>query len=412
MKRQYFLLIVIAGGIIGVLTLLFFIFSNPYERLNPPEPQVPAQIAQELPPIADQAVDTELISALTKETIGVTTGIDGLRLVFYDKSDSKIKVSEYDGTGEQELSDTLLGVEAMGVAPTKEKAWLRLTDPETSEAITLVYDFRVKEAVRLENGIQTIDWSPDGLELVYFVERQGAAPALKIVEANGIEPRTVRDNFSVQDPVIDWYGQDALAYWLAPSSTRPSSTISLTTRGANAVQLAPEGIAQQVKFSPDGQFALIGQNNPDSGKPQLLLGVTAERDLQVLPLTTWLDKCTWLDDSARILCFVPRNLPGGFTYPEDDDGSLDYGDQLWVIDAATAKPQLIYDVPQTIKDARDPFASQNGSRLNFLIRPDGVLASLDLTDKLVAPTIPSENTNQTNTANTANTANSPGGSTD
>ncbi|MFO0705066.1 MAG: hypothetical protein U0517_03860 [Candidatus Andersenbacteria bacterium] len=395
MRRSYFFLIVIVGGILAVLTTLFFVFDNPYRRLNPePTPVVTAPtLDDQLPPSAGEATDTELITVLELPTIGLTTGVDGLRLVFYDKDSSKIEVTEFDGTGLQELSDTLLGVEAMELSPAKDKAWMRLTDPETKDLITLVYDFRAKEAVRLENGIKAIDWSPDGSELLYYVDRSGSAPALKRVKANGVEPRTVRQGFTVQNPVLAWYAEDQLAYWLSPSSTRPSSIITMNLSGNNAVELAATAPAAQALFSPDGTYALLAQNNPTTGKPQLALSTTADRTTSALPLTTWLDKCTWMNDSARILCFVPRDLPGNFVYPESDTGANAYRDQLWVIDAATAKPQLIYDVPGSITDATKPFASTNGSRLNFISRASGTVVSLELADKLVAPTTPNASTN-------------------
>ncbi len=149
---------------------------------------------------------------------------------------------------------------------------------------------------------------------------------------------------------------------------------------------------------------LIGQNDVATGKPKLLLGSTTDHKLKTLALTTWLDKCTWMADSGRILCFVPRDLPGGFTYPDDDKGANTYRDQLWVIDAATAKPQSVYDVPGSITDATRPFAAHNGSRLNFLSRASGTIISLDMADKLVAPTAPDQAANDV-TNNTANAAN-------
>jgi|GEM_PF-6035879 len=406
MRRGLFFFIVALCGVMAVLTILFFIFDNPYRRLNP-APEAPVdQSADEnaLPPLAVDADSTELLTVWLGKVVGMSTGVDGLRLVFYDADKSKIAVTEFDGTGYQELSDTLLGVEDMALSPTKEKAWLRLVDPEAKEIVTLVYDFRAKEAARLENGIQAIDWSPDGSELLYYVERAGAAPALKIVSANGVEPRTIRDGFSVQGPVLDWYGESQIAYWLKPSSTRPSSIITMSTAAENATELTESAPSQQALFSPDGRFVLVSQNNPQTGKPELSLGTTADQSFAALPLTTWVDKCTWMDDSARLLCFVPRDLPGGFTYPEDNDGSLTYRDQLWVVDAATAKPQLIYDVPASITDATQPFAAGNGSRLNFLSRGSSTIISLDIEDKLVAPTTPDVTTQPIdNTVNTSNT---------
>ena len=413
MRRSYFFAIVIAGGVVVIFTLLFFIFDNPYSRLNPTPEVVIDQIDldMQLPPLANQTADVELITVWTGAALGMTTGVDGQRLVFYDQDKKKIVVTEFDGSGIQELSDTLLGVERMDVSPTREQAWLRLTAPETQEAITLVYDFRAQEAVRLENGIKSIDWSPDGSELAYYVEREGASPAIKIVARNGIEPRTVRDAVTVQDPIIDWYAPDALAYWLAPSSTRPSSVITMNTFGQNAVELSGSVPAQQALFSPDGTYALVSFNDPTTSKPVMQLSTTADRTLQTLPLTTWIDKCTWMDDSARALCFVPRDLPGGFTYPEDDDATRSYRDQLWLIDAATARPQLIFETQESIADARLPFAAQTGTRLNFWVRASDTagagragltVVSLDISDKVISPSVPGsdqpDTTQETNNA--------------
>jgi hypothetical protein len=409
MRRSVFIGIVVVGGIMIVLAVLFLVMRNPYREINPVASESNQVPLLEQPLKAEESAEEELITVLSQRILGATTGIDGVRLVYFDQTENKIKASEFDGTGQQDLSEQLLGVVAMEVAPSKDRAWLQIDDPETDERITLIYDFRAREAVRLENGIQAIDWSPDGASLVYYLEREGSAPSLKIVSSSGLEPRSLRDNFVLQDPVLEWYGQDDIAFWLQPSSARPSAVVTLKTNGTQAIELSDEAAGQQALFSPDGQKALISFNDPDTDRPVISMLDIATREFTQIELSTWIDKCAWTATSDRALCFVPQDLPAGFVYPDDAAKGLNFKDRLWSIERDTAKPQRIYDLPEYISDAALPFLSKDAVRINFVNREFASLVSLDLTGKIVAPIIaPEEQTNESDTT-TTNTPDSSAG---
>jgi hypothetical protein len=388
MRRSLFFLIVVLGGIGVIVAVLFFIVGNPYETINPTESETPA--AQPTLPSATDAPDAEISTIRTTPTLGLTVGVDGSRLVFFDEPSGKILVTEFDGSSEQALSDKLVGVSAMGVAPTKDRAWLQIDDPESEDRITLVYDFRAREAVRLENGITSIDWSPEGDSLIYYVDREGNPPMLRIVDYSGIDPRSIRENFVLQDPIVRWYEDNHISFWQLPIETRPSSIVTMRTNGAEASELLGEFPSAQAIFSPDGNRVLVSHNDPASGKSVLRLGDTETAEFRDVSLTTWVDKCTWTADSSRILCFVPQNLKGGFVYPEDDTDDVDYRDRLWSIEAQTGKPTRIFDIPEGIANAVSPVVSQDTTRLTFIDKSTGVLVSLDLTGKISAPTKPTQ----------------------
>jgi hypothetical protein len=409
MRRSVFIGIVVLGGIMIVLAVLFLVLRNPYREINPATPESNQVPLLEQPLAAGESAKEELITVLSQRILGATTGIDGVRLVYFDQTENKIKASEFDGTGQQDLSEQLLGVVAMEVAPSKDRAWLQIDDPETDERITLIYDFRAREAVRLENGIQAIDWSPDGASLVYYLEREGSAPSLKIVSSSGLEPRSLRDNFVLQDPVLEWYGQEDIAFWLRPSSVRPSAIVTLKTNGTQAIELSDELAGQQALFSPDGQKALVSFNDPETDRPVVSMLDIATRAFTEIELSTWIDKCAWTATSDRALCFVPQDLPAGFVYPDDAAKKLNFKDRLWSIERDTAKPQRIYDVPEYISDAVLPFLSKDAVRINFVNREFASLVSLDLTGKIVAPIIaPEEQTNESD-IDTTNTTDSSSG---
>jgi len=391
MKKGVFFAIVIGGGIIGVIAIFFFIFSNPYRTLNPGEFNNALENNQAsasgtiLPPTPQEDHQAVLQTINSKPLLGLSVGIDGERLVFFDTDEQKIKVSEFDGSGEQDLSEKLVGVNAMGLAPTKDKAWLQIDDPKSKDQITLVYDFRAREAVRLENGIQAIDWSPSGSELVYYVKRSDSMPMLRRVTSNGLAPRSIRENFVLQDPVLNWYATNAIAFWQTPRADRQASIITMTDLGTQAIELVGDLNANQAVFSPDGTRVLVGNNDPVTQKPTLLIGNVATKEFNTISLTTWVDKCTWSKDSTRILCFVPSKLKGGFTYPDDIAEDIGLADYLWSIEAATGEPRRIFDLPDSVGNASNPVLTDDLTRITFTDLNSGNLISLDLTDKISAP---------------------------
>lgn len=412
MRRSYLIGIVIAGTIIIVLTVIFLILRNPYEQINPPvatsETTEPAA-----PPTADDDASRELITVRETPTLGAGVGVDGVRLVFMDLQTSTLRVTEYDGTGEQSLSDAFVGVQASLLSPTRERAIIQVDNPDGPDVITLIYDLRTRDAVRLEDGIVAFDWSPDGSSIVYYVARTGSAAALRTVGVDGAEPQTLRDAFTLIDPVVDWYDALHVAFWQRPSADRLSPIMSISVDGREAFEISPAAAAQQARFSPDGTHVLISSNDAVTGKPVLALGEVAERVFATVPLVTWADKCTWSHDGSLAMCFAPQVLPAGFTFPTDDH-DLNYQDELWTIAATTGKTQRVYQVPAGVPDATQPFASDNLARLNFLDRMRGALVSLDVADKVVpataepadddAASVPDDATDGSTDANTTGTS--------
>lgn len=398
MRRSYLIAIVLLGAAIIVFAILFLIVRNPYPTINPPAAaSTPSQPTA--PPTADKSSARDLITVRQTPTLGATVGVDGIRLVFLDLPTSTLRVTEYDGTGEQSLSDAFVGVTAARLSPGRDKALIQVTNPDGPDVITLVYDLRTREPVRLEDGIQTLAWSPDGAAVVYYVARKGAAPALKTISSSGANPQTLRNKFTLVDPVIAWYDATHVAFWQKPNSARQSPIESISTDGQEAFELAASAGAQQALFAPDGKHVLISTNDPASGKPTLQLGDLATRTVAALPLVTWIDKCTWTADGSRALCFAPRSLPSGFTYPNDDHG-LTYRDELWTITTSNGQVQRVYQVSDGIPDATAPFVAGDLSRLNFLDRSRGALVSLDLAGKVV-PSAAGANNSANNSANNA-----------
>jgi len=383
-RRSYLIAIVVGGAVVIVLTIIFLILRNPYDQINPPQAAL-SPTEPTAPPVADDTTQRELVTVRETPTLGAGVGVDGVRLVFMDLPTSTLRVAEYDGTGEQSLSDAFVGVQASLLSPTRARAIVQVDSTEGPDVITLVYDLRTRDSIRLEDGIQAFDWSPDGSSVVYYVARDGSAPALRTVTVDGSAPQTLRESFTLIDPVVDWYDTLHVAFWQRPNADRPSPIMSVSVDGRESFEFTAAASAQQARFSPDGLHALVSSNDPQTDKPALALVDVATRTFTTLPLVTWVDKCTWSYDGAIAMCFAPRVLPAGFTFPTDDS-NLSYQDELWAIDATTGKTQRVYQVPDGIPDATQPFASDDLVRLNFLDRVRGALVSLDIADKVVPAT--------------------------
>ncbi|MEK7185325.1 MAG: hypothetical protein AAB726_01755 [Patescibacteria group bacterium] len=59
---------------------------------------------------------------------------------------------------------------------------------------------------------------------------------------------------------------------------------------------------------------------------------------------TLADKCIWMKDSIKIICAVPKTLPGA-NYPDNwYDGQISFNDSIWSIDTGSGEAQVIADL--------------------------------------------------------------------
>ncbi|MEK7650797.1 MAG: hypothetical protein AAB364_02945 [Patescibacteria group bacterium] len=102
-----------------------------------------------------------------------------------------------------------------------------------------------------------------------------------------------------------------------------------------------------------------------------------------LNLQTWADKCVWTRDGKTLYCAAPSSLPPG-DYPDTwYRGEASVSDNLWKIDPATGKSELIYNptLGQTGLqiDAEKLTLASDESTLYLTNRQDGNLWALSLT---------------------------------
>ncbi len=137
----------------------------------------------------------------------------------------------------------------------------------------------------------------------------------------------------------------------APSNTTVSTAYVINSNtGTNEVVLKQK-TGLETKISPDGKKVLFDtiQNN----KPVLAVLDLSTHTTQKLLLNSFVDKCVWTHDSAKIYCAVPNTFPKG-EYPDSwKQGVIHFSDSLWKINLEKSLLEKVAPLTSTQRNALD-----------------------------------------------------------
>lgn len=123
--------------------------------------------------------------------------------------------------------------------------------------------------------------------------------------------------------------------------------------------------------SPNGRFVLFSSGGTNFSSLNMFDTETGEET--PLPFTGVASKCIWTQDSARVLCGIPRFLPAG-EYPDAWlFGRVSFSDALWSIDPLSGETLRLADFEeeyQTSIDLWQPSIDGEGEVITFINKND------------------------------------------
>ncbi len=213
--------------------------------------------------------------------------------------------------------------------------------------------------------------SPDGTQLFFLLPASTGFGIYGIISnSDGSGQRKI-----FESPATEWSAQwvnkDTIA--LTTLATREADGylyfLNPTTGNFKKVLGPLRGLTTLV--SPDGKRVLYS-NSSDRGFSTKIY-TTDTGTVRTLDLSTIPSKCTW-QDSAIIICGVPKTIPGG-QYPDAwYQGTVSFDDTLWMINTVQDSTKIILSPDQPF-DVIKPIVNLNHVYLYFINKTDQTLWS-------------------------------------
>lgn len=301
---------------------------------------------------------------------------NGQDLRYYDSATGKFMVRRSDGVVVALSDRRFHQVSAVTWSPDRTRALLEYPD-----GANIIYDFKRDRQVTIPTHWEAFSFSPRGDAIV--AKSIGSDPSnisLVTADAEGTSLRVISSLGDKADQVIAaWSPADtAVAMLVEHSDDQRQEIFFFGKNDENYKSITVEGWGFNGQWTPTGDRLLYSTYRRENGeRPQLAVidaGVnSAGRNRVDLQLQTWVDKCTFADNSTAY-CAVPRSLPEGaglFTDAYDQTA-----DDLYRINLNTGSTSLIAS-PQEGRSMQNLQVSVDGRAVYFTDAADGRLYQID-----------------------------------
>lgn len=258
------------------------------------------------------------------------------------------------------------------------------TSMENTVAVTAeASKTELKEATGayLEANIKEIALTPTGkkiLSLVYTAD----GSRISLLNTGETKSRTLL-SFSLREWLLTFSNEIKAVVTTKPSGITNgyAYTLDLAT---GTLRKIIGGIAGLTLLPNKDGNTYLGAGTPN-GIVKLFAYFDKEGNTELLPLSTFPEKCIWKNiEKNSLICAVPKSISMG-TYPDDwYKGKTTFTDELWQIDIKTKETQLISSLDIESGQAIDAInfkISSDDKYITFINKKDLTLWGLDLNVK-------------------------------
>ena len=319
------------------------------------------------------AVEVDLV--VDHQVMSVSKNNSGA-LVYYNKDDGKFY--SYALGDIKPLSDkSFYNVEAIAWSPRGDRAILEYPD-----GYNIFYDFTRKKQISLPKEMKDFSFDRSGEKIAakvisdfpdnnWIVTTNFDGSGVLFVEHLGEKEKDVQIDWSPAGEIIATYREGI--------DFERQEVYPIGQSGGNIKSLTTDGRGFESQWSPQGDFSLYSVYNTSSGyRPTLYLADmggdwTGSYKINI-GLNTWSDKCAFADNSQKIYCAVPEELPelaGIFRELADD-----IEDVFYEINLVTGSKRIIA-APNDVSATGLQISSDN-STLYFVNNMSGNLEEIDI----------------------------------
>lgn len=306
-------------------------------------------------------------------------------LVYFSKTDRKIKQIFLNKTGSQEvaLPENLSGIANVSISPRGDKAIIKTG--EGGKISFYLFDLISQETAQIKNGVDNIFWDNTGEKIIYkYYEAKTGKRTLNISDPDGKNWKNLADIF-FRNVSASPIPQSALvSYWNSPDAYEETSLWTVGAIGGDPKEILKGKFGADYLWSPGGKKALVSFVDSRGGG-KMILGVMNYNggEVRTLNFSTLTSKCVW-GGEENIYCALPGSIPGNAVMPNEYlVGKIQTADTFWKINIASAKQERIIELKELQKeneefDAENLIYSPEAGSIFFTNKKNGKIYKIEL----------------------------------
>lgn len=267
----------------------------------------------------------------------------GQDVAFYDPFDGHFYRLSADGQNKTLLTDEkFFTVSNVTWSANKDRAVIEYPDGSN-----ILYDFATRQKATLPKEVEDPAFSSQGDNLAFRIDTGSEDDNwLIITDEDGNNAQFIEPVGNKGDQVDVMFSPDerVVALYSEPTSAGSTEVYPLGKSGENFKSISVDGLNFTGAYSPDGERILYSVVAGDSGfLPELWVvdgkGSNIGRNKFDLKLQTWVEKCTFTENSRVVYCAVPETLPEGAGLSPFE--LLETKDNIYRIDLDTGIKKLL-----------------------------------------------------------------------
>ncbi|MFW0862087.1 MAG: hypothetical protein ACKKL6_00665 [Candidatus Komeilibacteria bacterium] len=341
---------------------------DPITGLPITTPDLPRVRTEDIASIEADTVVEQNVMSVEKSSLG--------SLVYYNKDDGKFY--SYANGNVTALSDKAFhNVESVAWSRKGDRAVLEYPDGHN-----IFYDFNKEKQISLPKELTDFSFDQSGEKFAakvisdfpdnnWIVTSNYDGSGVYFVEHLGEKEKDVQIDWSPAGEIVATYREGI--------DFERQEVYPIGQSGGNIKSLVTDGRGFESSWSPQGDYILYSVYNTNSGyRPTLYLADmggdwTGSYKIDI-GINTWSDKCTFTDNSQKVYCAVPEELPelsGIFR-----DLAADQQDVFYEINLVTGSKRIIA-APEDVS-ATGLQISSDGNTLYFVNDSTGNLEEINL----------------------------------
>jgi len=341
---------------------------DPVTGLPITTPNLPSVRTEDIVAIEADTVVEQNVMSVERSSLG--------SLVYYNKDDGKFY--SYANGNITPLSDKEFhNVETVAWSRKGDRAILEYPDGHN-----IFYDFNKEKQISLPKELKDFSFDQSGEKIAakvisdfpdnnWIITSNYDGSGVYFVEHLGEKEKDVQIDWSPAGEIVATYREGI--------DFERQEVYPIGQSGGNIKSLVTDGRGFESSWSPQGDYILYSVYNTNSGyRPTLYLADmggdwTGSYKIDI-GINTWSDKCTFADNSQKVYCAVPEELPelsGIFR-----DLAADKSDVFYEINLVTGSKRIIA-APEDVS-ATGLQISSDGSTLYFVNDSTGNLEEINL----------------------------------
>ncbi len=382
MIKKIFIITLIVLGI----TLFFwgvynFAFSNKNAK-NANIEDTNVSIKKEGDMFSDIGTDKKgIVAAVSDEGVVSAAYVKDSEMIRYYAVDGRVWDVNTDASGKKSVADEeLVGLQSVTWSPDGVQVISTFDKKGKTEFYT--YNYANGKGTKLKENLDTVKWDGIGAKIIYkYFDSQKKERTLNVADPDGSNWKKIVDIPFKHVSVSAVPQSSNISFWNSPWASEETQLFVVGIGGTDLKKIFGGKFGADYLWSPNGQHAIISSLEEENSKKIVLGIIDKNGEYKNLGIPTFASKCVWSSDNKTVYYALPGGIPENVVIPNDYLAEkFNTVDTFWKINIETGKKERIVELNELSEkyDASKIFLSNNEDALFFINKIDSKIYKIKL----------------------------------